>query len=100
MEAQYEIFKEVNKKSQQKEEEKLNKTINTKKEEKKDEKFYLQKELDYVYLILDKTLDKIKLILTYDEEFINFEKKDKLKNIYNELIKLKSSTNLAKLREI
>ncbi len=101
LEWQYEIFKEINKKAQQKEEDKINKTINTKKEEdKKDDKFYLQKELDFVYNILDKTLDKIKLILTYDEEFINFEKKDKLKNIYNELIKLKSSTNLAKLREI
>lgn len=100
LESQYEIFQEVNKKKHQKREEALRQKVAPKDVKEKDESFYLQKKLDYVYNILDKSSEKIKIILTLDDDLVDFEKKEKLKTVYNELTKLKSSTNIAKLKEV
>lgn len=63
--------------------------------------FYLKKELDEVNNLLEKVLLKLEQIITWSYlSDINDNKKDKLKVIFNEIIKLKKSTNINKLREI
>jgi len=61
----------------------------------------MKKELEETYRLIDFVLIKIKNILENAlEEDINFEKKDKLKNLFNSIIKIKKTTNINKLKEI
>lgn len=62
--------------------------------------FYLKKELEETYKLIDFVLNKLSKLLASDKYAIDNEKKEKLKNLYNTLIKIKSSTNIAKLREV
>lgn len=72
-----------------------------KKEKKNLENFYLKKELEQTYRLLDFILIKIKNILEKAEaEDVDKEKKEKLQKLYNSITSLKKSTNVTKLREV
>ena len=63
--------------------------------------FYMKKKLDETYRLIEKVVRKIEYIRDNTEEFaINPETLSKLINVYENLIHIKSSTNLSKLREI
>ncbi len=100
LEEQYRIYLQSNKKELEKEE-----AIEKKKTKIVEEvnvwTFQMKKELDDVYEIINKVLGKLKYFIDIqDWGYLDFEKKEKLKNLYNELIKLKNSTNITKLRQI
>ncbi|MDD2908034.1 MAG: hypothetical protein PHH98_05335 [Candidatus Gracilibacteria bacterium] len=63
--------------------------------------FYLKKELDDVSFLLEKVITKLEDMIS-GNYFVEIDsiKKEKLKIIYNEIIKLKKTTNISKLREI
>jgi len=72
-------------------------------EEKKsqDESFYLKKELDDTYALIEKVLYKLDNIFTHKVEYnISEEKFLKIEAVYEKLKQIKKSTNLAKLRQI
>ncbi len=72
-----------------------------KNENKKQDNFYLKKELDETYKIIDFILKKLENLLSWTSWIdIDLNQKDKLKIVYNSIIKLKKTTNLAKLKEI
>ncbi|MDP2090415.1 MAG: hypothetical protein Q8K30_02355 [Candidatus Gracilibacteria bacterium] len=82
--------------------EKLNEKLNLDKQEKNDgDNFYLKKELEETYKLISLVLLKLQKLLTGDTQIeIDIEQKEKLKNIYNSIIKFKKSTNVSKLKEI
>lgn len=62
---------------------------------------YAQKELDYTYKLINFILEKFKDIIEWDiYNKMEEEKKEKLKGIYNELINIKNSSNIVKLKNI
>ena len=72
-----------------------------KSEHKKMENFYLKKELEETYKLIDFVLQKIQNLLSGKEKInISQEEREKIQNIYNSIVSLKKSTNLSKLREI
>ncbi|MDQ7022199.1 MAG: hypothetical protein Q9M97_01460 [Candidatus Gracilibacteria bacterium] len=97
LEEQYNLYNSVNFK---------NKSVKKQKEETKLEKknldnFYLKKELEETYRLIDFVLIKLKHILdNANEKEVDLIKKQKIKTIYNLIIKLKKTTNIAKLKEI
>ncbi len=94
---QYNLYKSHTNKNKSQEIQKAD----VKKEKKNLESFYLKKELDQTYRLLDFILIKIKNILDKAEESdVSQEKKDKLQALYNSITSLKKSTNVTKLREI
>lgn len=63
--------------------------------------FYLKKELDDVNFLLEKVIIKLEEMISSNYLiYLDSWKKEKLKIIYNEIIKLKKTTNISKLREI
>lgn len=62
--------------------------------------FYLKKQLEETYKLVDFVLDKLNYILNNDKYNLDFSKKEKLKKLYNSLVKIKSSTNISKLKEV
>lgn len=63
--------------------------------------FYLKKELDETYKLIDFILKKLSdIIEEKDIKNIKYEEKEILKNIYNSIIKVKNTTNIFKLKEI
>lgn len=63
--------------------------------------FYLKKELDDVNFLLEKVIIKLEEMISSNNLIdLDSQKKEKLKSIYNEIIKLRKSTNISKLREI
>ncbi|QFR39762.1 hypothetical protein A9Q91_06165 [Candidatus Gracilibacteria bacterium 28_42_T64] len=99
LEAEYEIFvgfKKLEKKGKSVEK-------NIKKQEKKEnhENFYLKKELDDVYKLIDFVLDKLLNLIDRGEiSHLDIEQKEKLKKVYNSIIKIKKSTNISKIKEV
>lgn len=96
----YKLYLETNKKDirkkQEVEEIKLKNVV-----EESIDNFTMKKELDAVYKIIDRVLIKIKYFLELNESpYFTFEKKELLKQVYNEVIKLKTSTNIPKLKQI
>ncbi len=81
---------------------KLREKINEEKQEKVEEdNFYLKKELEETYKLISLVLIKLQNLLTWDSQIeLDFDQKEKLKNIYNSIIKFKKSTNVSKLKEI
>jgi len=68
---------------------------------KKLESFYLKKELEETNKLIELVLKKLEKITSWNYLIeIDNETRDKLKNVYNEIIKLKKSTNIAKLKEV
>lgn len=99
LEEEYNIYYSSNK------DEKLNKfneKIKEEIEEKKlEDNFYLKKELEETYKLISLVLLKLQNLLVWDSKIeIDFDQKEKLKNIYNSIIKFKKSTNVSKLKEI
>lgn len=97
---QYRIYLQTNKKELEKkqieEKQKIKEIV-----EENTSSFQMKKELDETYKIIDKVLLKIKYFLTWEsKEYLDFEKKQKLTDINNLIIKLKSSTNIQKLRQV
>lgn len=100
LEIHYKIYLDTNKKELDKKQAELDNKAGIIKDDSIDS-FEMKKELDFVYKIIDKVLFKLKnLIEINNNEFIDFNKKELLKNIYNEIIKLKNSTNIYKLKQI
>lgn len=63
--------------------------------------FYLKKELEETNILIDRVLDKINDIFELRIlKTITDRRKEKLKLIYNEIIKLQKSSNISKLKEI
>lgn len=63
--------------------------------------FYMNKELEETNKLIDLVLAKLeKSFFWENSQNVPSEKKEKLKQIYNEIIKLKKSTNISKLREV
>jgi hypothetical protein len=61
----------------------------------------MKKELEETYKIIDRVLTKLKFFINLkDDNYIDFEKREKLNQIYFEIIKLKSSTNIFKIRQV
>ncbi len=82
------------------EEKELKKEKETNKDKELDS-FYLKKELEETYKLLDFVLEKLQNLITWQSSIeLDPESKEKLKNVYNSIIKLKKSTNLSKLKEI
>lgn len=96
LEEQYLYFNWLNK-DKPKEEDK-NKKID--KNEINVDNFYLKKQLEETYKLVDFVLLKLKKLLENSNYNLEDSKKEKLKNLYNTLIKIKSSTNILKLREV
>jgi hypothetical protein len=97
LEDQYSLYRAHKNKYENKEE-----TIAEKKESSKSlENFYMKKELEETYRLIDFVLIKIRNILdnALDSE-VDFEKKDKLKTLYNSIVKIKKTTNINKLKEV
>jgi len=82
---------------------KLQKQKNTVKnsEKSKDETFYIRKELDETYALIDKVMLKIEGVIE-DAQYYNIdeEKLLKIEAVYSKLKQIKKTTNIAKLREI
>ena len=94
---QYNLYKSHDNKNKSQKSQKAD----IKKEKKNLESFYLKKELEQTYRLLDFILIKIKNILDKAEEAdVSQEKKDKLQTLYNSITSLKKSTNVTKLREV
>jgi len=93
LEEQYDFFIKNKKTKKQEEKKQENKEIKT-------DWFYLQKELEETYKLIDYVLEKTKNLFEKEELDIDEEKKEKLRKLYNSLIKLKSSTNIIKLKEV
>ncbi|MDD3646338.1 MAG: hypothetical protein PHH06_02925 [Candidatus Gracilibacteria bacterium] len=102
---QYEIFKNIKSNSREKKQEDKIKKDEDKKNindyNKNFDNFYLKKELEETYKLIDFVLIKLNNIFEKDViKDINHDKKEKLKNIYNSIIKIRNSTNISKLKEI
>lgn len=106
LEDQYEIYKNIESKTKEKkfeEKEKLKKGSlkNNGNNSNNLDNFYLKKELDETYKLIDFVLVKLNNVFEKDViKGIWFDKKEKLKNIYNNIIKVRNSTNISKLKEI
>lgn len=99
LEKQFDLFN-INNASLKKEEIIIKKEDN-KNDDNKQENFYLKKELDEAYNIIGFVLIKLKNIIDWKiDETLTSEEKLKLTDIYNNLIKIRNSTNIAKLKEI
>jgi hypothetical protein len=63
--------------------------------------FYMKKELEETYKLIDSVLLKLEKLLSGESEIeLISEQKDILKNIYNSIVRLKKTTNISKLKEI
>jgi len=99
LEEQYKYFKNTKKeKLRESEESGKNKVVD--KNEINIDNFYLKKELEETYKLIDFVLNKLNKLLAENKYNLNDLKKEKLKNLYNSLIKIKSSTNTTKLKEV
>lgn len=100
LEWHYQIYLESNKKEIQKKQEVEEIKLKNVVEESVDT-FAMKKELDQVYKVIDKVLIKLKFFLDlWENQYINFEKRELIRNVYNEVIKIKNSTNIPKLKQI
>ncbi len=69
--------------------------------EKKLEHFYMKKKLEDTYKLVSYVLEKMNNIIEWKVDIhITEEQREKLKTIYWEIVKLKKTTNLSKLKEI
>jgi hypothetical protein len=96
---QYKYFKNTKKeKLRESKENEKNKVVD--KNEINVDNFYLKKELEKTYKLIDFVLLKLSKLLTENKYNLSDLKKEKLKNLYNSLVKIKLSTNLVKLKKV
>lgn len=64
--------------------------------------FYMKKELEDTYELIDFVLKKLKNVIEKNSlwEYIDSDSKEKFKKVYNAIIKLRNSTNVNKLKEV
>lgn len=98
LEEEFDILKLWNKKTKSRD-------IRSKiKQEKQNDKnldnFYMKKELDETYALIDFILEKIEKLISNTQLQVDAAQRDKLKTLYNSIIKIKKSTNIAKLKEV
>gem|GEM_PF-702003 len=96
---QYRVYVAAHKKQIEAKEQEEKKKIKVV-EEVKIEDFQMKKELDETYKIITKVLEKIQTVIQTTTFKISPERKQKLIEIYQAIIKLKSSTNITKLKQI
>ena len=66
-----------------------------------DDNFYLKKQLDATYKLIDTVIEKFNALFQEREEFmIDDTLYEKLQGVYTKIVTLKSSTNIPKLQEI
>jgi hypothetical protein len=99
-EQEYDIFLEHEHKLAKKVVKKIKKPVD-KLEETNIDSFYMKKELEQTYKLIDFVLEKVRNLID-DKEIthLDLEQKEKLKTVYNSIIKIKKTTNVNKLREI
>ena len=97
LDEQYSYYKSINK-EENKEENKQDE--DSSKNKINIDSFYLKKELEETYKLIDFVLDKLNKLLINEKYKLEESKKEKLKNLFNSLIKIKSSTNITKLRTV
>lgn len=102
LEQEYQIYLETLNKSEKKKpkKEKVDDPIDKTKETNIDS-FFMKKELEQTYKMIDFVLEKVKNLIDNKEiEDLDPIQKEKLKTLYNSIIKIKKSTNIAKLKEV
>lgn len=77
----------------------VDKSVKRKEDNNSIDNFYLKKELENTYKLIDLVLKKLDFFITWNSN-IDPEYKEKIKNAYNNIVKLKKSTNLFKLKQI
>lgn len=94
LQEQYNILKWVKIQDQEKEEEKNQRSL-------LNQEFHLKKDLEETYKLIDFVLFKLKNVIE-DKNIYNLDSEQRLKfqDIYNNIIKIKKSTNAAKLKQI
>lgn len=97
---EFDILKLHNKKQNKDKTSLINKVKKEKEEQKNLDSFYMKKELEETYKLIDFILTKIEKLITNTKLNLSSDQRDKLKNLYNSIIKIKKSTNIAKLKEI
>ncbi len=66
-----------------------------------DESFYLKKQLEETYKLIENVLAKFEYVFSHRDVYnIDDATLEKLQNVYNKLVHIKSSTNLEKLKEV
>ncbi len=102
LEQEYEIFQEAENKKIKKDDKKPKKAVENKRLEKTNiDSFYMKKELEQNYKLIDFVLIKVKNLIDNKEiNNLDIEQKEKLKTVYNSIIKIKKTTNVNKLKEI
>lgn len=102
LEQEYEIFQEAENKKIKKEDKKPKKDEGNKKlEETNIDSFYMKKELEQNYKLIDFVLIKVQNLIDNKEiTNLDIEQKEKLKTVYNSIVKIKKTTNVHKLKEI
>jgi len=100
LEEQYNALKKI--KNDDKETKEENKKIEVNWEEIEDESsFHMKKELDETYKLIEFVLKKMRGVIENSQFYdINPLQKEKLKEIYNSIVKIKKSTNISKLKQI
>jgi len=62
--------------------------------------FHMKKELDETYILIDIVLEKLQGLIINPKNNIDNEKKQKLSDVYNNIVKIKKSTNIEKLKQV
>ena len=68
-------------------------------EKKSLEGFYMKKELDETYAMIDTVIEKLQSLIV-NPKLVDESKKQKLTDVYNSIIKIKKSTNIEKLKQV
>ncbi len=75
--------------------------VNLKNSQLNTEGFHLKKELEDTYRLIDFVLKKLENLINNSGDFtISVEKKEKLREVYTNIIKIKKSTNISKLKQV
>lgn len=97
---QYRIYLEVNKKKLQEKTQK-EETIKRVVVEEKIDSFEMKKEVEQVQKVIERVIVKLKQFINMPtNEYLSFEKKDTLKKVHEQLLTLRVSTNISKLKQI
>lgn len=101
LEQEYQIYLETLKKSEKKQPKVVQQDKVDKTQETNIDSFFIKKELEQTYKLIDFVLLKLQNLIDNKEiENLDAIQKEKLKTLYNSIIKIKKSTNIAKLKEV
>ncbi|MCP4522840.1 MAG: DUF805 domain-containing protein [Candidatus Gracilibacteria bacterium] len=101
LEEEFDFFILSKKKSNKEQNKKVTSKGNKNTEETNIDSFYMKKELDQTYKFIDFVLVKVKNLIENKEiKDLDLEQKEKFRDVYNSIIKLKKTTNVNKLKEV